>query len=221
MRIDEILDLDYAAPQPKHRRRGIGIIGAGGIVNEAHLPAYAKAGFNVVAIYDARADAARQTAARFAIGSVCESVEDLLRRPDVDIVDIAVTPEGQAAIAPQAMAAGKHLLCQKPLSDDYRTAAGLVATARKAGVLLAVNQQMRWSPAIRLAPLHGGDSLTQFADLRIDGALAGHTLAGDEAFARPLRAEQAVADRGAGASERQECDGDVRVLDGKRQRRDQ
>ena len=51
----------------------------------------------------------------------------------------------------QVAASRRHMLCQKPLSDSYAEAARIVATARQAGVKLAVNQQMRWSPGIRRA----------------------------------------------------------------------
>ena len=90
MRIDEILELDYAAPQPKNRRRGIGIIGAGGIVNEAHLPAYAKAGFNVVAIYDARADAVEELG-QFA-GHDAATQHDHAFGHEIEVEDIVAGP---------------------------------------------------------------------------------------------------------------------------------
>jgi predicted dehydrogenase len=149
--LHELLNLDLSSPLPKDRSRGIGIVGAGGIVNAAHMPAYRKAGLNVVAIHDARLQAARSTADRFGIPVVCESVSELLNRPDIEVIDIAVTPEAQIEIAGRAIGAGKHVLCQKPLSEDLESAVKLVEAAEAAGVRLAVNQQMRWSSAIRFA----------------------------------------------------------------------
>src|SRR5258707_13656355 len=52
-------------------------------------------------------------------------------------------------IARAAMAAGKHLLCQKPLAWTIEEATALVDEAARAGVKLAVNQQMRWDPMVR------------------------------------------------------------------------
>lgn len=138
---------------PADRSRGIGIIGAGLIINNAHMPAYRKAGFNVTAIYDVRRDAAEQTAERFGIPIVCDSVEELVRRDDVTIVDMAVTPEGQIEASHLAIEAGKHVLCHKPLAERYAEAVALVDEAEKAGTLLAVNQQMRWSPGIHFTRL--------------------------------------------------------------------
>jgi predicted dehydrogenase len=127
----------------------IGIIGAGAIVQAAHLPAYRSAGYPVQAIYDLEADAARKAAADFEIPHVCGSLAEVLEDPQVGVVDIAVPPQFQPEIARAAMAAGKHLLCQKPLALSYAEAGALVEEAAQAKLKLAVNQQMRWDPMIR------------------------------------------------------------------------
>ena len=88
--MSEELQPDWRIPDGAGRQRGIGIIGAGGIVSGAHLPAYKAAGLNVVAIYDVDADKARTVADDFEIGTVAESAEALIAVPGVDIVDIAV-----------------------------------------------------------------------------------------------------------------------------------
>src|SRR5580700_12212172 len=108
--------LDYKPKLPQHLDHGIGIVGAGGIVNYAHLPAYKKAGFKVVGITDRNREQAERTAKQHGIAKAYGGVDDLLRDTDVEIVDIAVYPVEQFAIVEQATAAGKHLLCQKPLS---------------------------------------------------------------------------------------------------------
>ena len=130
------------------RELGIGIIGCGGIVTGAHLPAYRAAGLRVVAVHDVDEEKARAVAAEFSIPAVAASAEELANRPDVDIVDIAVLPWVQPEIVPVVAAAGKHMLCQKPLAMDYATGVAEVETAEAAGVLLAVNHQMRWDAGI-------------------------------------------------------------------------
>ena len=142
------IEPNWRIPHGAGRHRGIGIIGAGGIVSGAHLPAYRAAGLNVVAIHDADSDKARAVAAEFDIDTVAASIEALLAAPGVDIVDIAVPPWVQPDIVPVVAAAGKHMLCQKPLALDYETALAEVETAEAAGVLLAVNHQMRWDAAV-------------------------------------------------------------------------
>lgn len=153
---------------PPRTDYGIGLIGCGGIVNYGHLPAYKANGLEVVACYDQDHEAAQRTAHEHGIPRVAASLADLLADDAVTIVDIAVTPWAQRAIAAQAAAAGKHLLCQKPLAADYAEAAQLVAAARESGVKLAVNQQMRWDAGIRVSrQLLDQGALGQPADARI------------------------------------------------------
>src|SRR5207237_5094969 len=137
-------ELDYLPKMPRTISHGIGIIGAGGIVNYAHLPAYKKAGFKVVCITDRDREKAERTAKEHGIGKVCASVDELLSQPEVEIVDIAVYPSQQVFIVEKATTAGKHLLCQKPFADEYSKAVRSVALAESAKVKIAVNQQMRW-----------------------------------------------------------------------------
>lgn len=161
--------IDDTIQLPADRSMGIGIVGCGGIVNYAHLPAYRQAGFRVVTCFDQRSEAAEKTAAEHAIPAVAHSLEELLQDPAVQIVDIAVTPWAQAEIAAQVIAAGKHLLCQKPLAMEYGVAAETVELAREAGVMLAVNQQMRWDAGIRVSKqLLDAGALGTVADARIE-----------------------------------------------------
>jgi predicted dehydrogenase len=145
--------LDYKPKMPTRLDRGIGIVGAGGIVNYGHLPAYKKAGFRVVGVVDKDRDRAERTAQQHAIPHVYGTLDELLRERDVEIVDVAVYPAEQAAIVRQVTAAGKHLLCQKPFADEYATAVRNVELAEEAKVKIAVNQQMRWDAGIRCTRL--------------------------------------------------------------------
>lgn len=146
-------ELDYKPKMPGRTDRGIGIIGAGGIVSGAHLPAYKKAGFRVVGITDRNAEQAERTAREHGISRVYTNVPELLSDREVEIADIAVYPSAQLQIVEQVAAAGKHMLCQKPLSDEYEEAVRSVELASRAKVKLAVNQQMRWDAGIRCARL--------------------------------------------------------------------
>jgi predicted dehydrogenase len=137
-------------PEPALRKDlGIAIVGAGGIVNAAHLPAYRQAGFKVVGVTDVDQERAQQTAVSFEIEKVYSDLDELLDDNEVTIVDIAVPPFFQFEIACRVIESGKHLLCQKPLSDQFPRAVELTKRAQEANVKLAVNQQMRWDQAIR------------------------------------------------------------------------
>jgi predicted dehydrogenase len=136
---------------PAAHRRRIGIVGAGAIVEVAHLPAYRLAGLEVVAILDLDRARAEDLATRFGIARVHDSLDDLLADPAVELVDIAVPAVSQPAIALQALEAGHHLICQKPFAVDVATARTVAAAARRLGRHVAVQQQLRFEEGIAAA----------------------------------------------------------------------
>ena len=146
-----ILQVNYKPRLPAKTDYGIGIIGCGGIVNYAHLPAYKAHQLNIRACYDINLEAASRTAREHGIPKVYAALDELLADPDIQIVDIAVQPGAQPAIAVQALEAGKHLLCQKPLALSYEDALVIVEATRRTGRKVAVNQQMRWDAGIAAA----------------------------------------------------------------------
>ncbi len=148
---DPLLELDYKPYLPPKTDYGIGIVGCGGIVNYAALPTYKDHNLNVVGCTDVNRDAAEQTAREFGLPKIYGSVEELAADPEIEIVEISVPPQYQLDIARICIDAGKHLLCQKPLSNDLSQAAEIVWLAEQAGVKLAVNQQLRWGQGIRAA----------------------------------------------------------------------
>jgi predicted dehydrogenase len=105
----------------------------------------------VLACYDVNAEAARETAKAHDIPKTYGALDALLADSAIEIVDIAVQPWRQREIAEKALAAGKHLLCQKPLSDKFEDAKVIVAAGQRANRKVAVNQQMRWSAGIAAA----------------------------------------------------------------------
>jgi predicted dehydrogenase len=124
----------------------IGIIGAGTIVEHGHLPAYARHGLPVRAIFDRDRERAVRLAARYPGLEVAESAEALIGDDRVDVVDIAVEPASQVALAEAALRAGRNVLCQKPLAPTLEEARALVERCRDLPGVRAVNQQMRWEP---------------------------------------------------------------------------
>ncbi|MFC0211156.1 Gfo/Idh/MocA family protein [Paenibacillus chartarius] len=145
----EWLDLNYRPALPSDKDVGIAIVGAGEIVAACHLPAYRMAGFHVAGIYDVNKARAEALAAQYGIGRVYDTYEQLLSDPQVQVVDFAVPAKVQPNLAVQAAEAGKHMLCQKPLAENYADAVRIAKACAAAGVKGAVNQQMRWSPGIR------------------------------------------------------------------------
>ncbi|MGH8245101.1 MAG: Gfo/Idh/MocA family protein [Gammaproteobacteria bacterium] len=136
---------------PEEHKRPIAIVGAGEIVDLAHLPAYKTHRLNVVGITDLNAERAKDVAKRHGIPRVYRSPEEIAEDKDVAVVDIAVFPWVQYPIAVQMLDAGKHLLCQKPLSYDFGEAERLVEHAENRKRQLAVNQQLRFSESVAAA----------------------------------------------------------------------
>src|SRR4051812_26245800 len=83
---------------PERRDVGIGVIGAGFIVRDCHLVAYAQAGFPVVGITSRTEATAREVAAARGVPKVFASVEALLDDPEVRVVDVAVPPAAQPGV---------------------------------------------------------------------------------------------------------------------------
>jgi predicted dehydrogenase len=145
-------ELDYLPRLPRRRDWRIGCVGAGFIMTDCHLVAYRQAGFNPVAIASRDPAHARAAAQRHAIPTVHESVADLLADPQVEVLDVAVPPDVQPAILRVAVKHAGHLkgiLAQKPLAMSVAEARECVELCAKAGVVLAVNQNMRYDQSVR------------------------------------------------------------------------
>ena len=147
-----MLSIEYLPQFPRDRSVGIGCIGAGFIMADCHLLAYQKAGFRPVAIMSRQATRAAEVAARYQIPRVYHSVDELLNDPEVQVVDVATPPDIQfdliCRIANHSRKV-RGILAQKPLGTEYRKAAELVRRCDDAGIVLAVNQNMRYDQSVR------------------------------------------------------------------------
>jgi predicted dehydrogenase len=134
--------------KPKHNY-GIAIVGAGTIVRFAHLPAYRRWGLRVVGVTDVDQDRARGLAKDLEVPKVYADLSELLSDDEVQIVDIAVPASRQPDIACRVLESSRHVLCQKPFAEQYTSARKVVELAEVRNLKLAVNQQLRWTPAMR------------------------------------------------------------------------
>lgn len=122
------------------------IVGAGGIVRSAHLPAYRKGNLPVAAIVDRDAQAAQAAAREWGVGLSGASTGDVLPKLEGRVIfDIAVP----AAAVPEVLDTiprGSTVLIQKPLGETLRQAEAIVALCRERALQAAVNFQLRWAP---------------------------------------------------------------------------
>ena len=130
----------------------IGCIGAGFIMADVQLAAYAEAGFPVVAIASRTEARAAAVAARWGIATVHASPLALIEDTNVEIVDIAFPPDQQPALIRHALRQPhiRAILAQKPLAMDFATAKALADASRAAGKVLSVNQNMRFDQSMRV-----------------------------------------------------------------------
>jgi predicted dehydrogenase len=141
-------------PDPEIRCRDfkIGCIGAGFIMADVQLSAYATAHFPVVAIASRQAEKAGEVAARWKIPSVHQTPHQLIDDPNVEIVDIAFPPDQQAELIRHALKQ-KHvrgILAQKPLAMNFDRAKAMVEEAAATDKVLSVNQNMRFDQSMRV-----------------------------------------------------------------------
>jgi predicted dehydrogenase len=152
--------LCYSPPTPHRKDFRIGILGSGFIVSDCHLVSYRKIGLNPVAIASRSREKAVEVAARHSIPHVCASYEELLDDASIEVLDIAVPPQHQPGLIRAACARGtvKGILAQKPLALSYHEAEEAVRSCEQAGILLSVNQNMRYDPSVYAANtlLQGG-----------------------------------------------------------------
>jgi predicted dehydrogenase len=127
------------------------IIGAGGIVRDAHLPAYKKAGFPVFGITDPATERAAALADRFGIPNVFDSVAAAVAAaPHNAVFDIATMPEHYLSILNE-LPDGCSVLLQKPMGDDSTHAQQILHTCRRKNFAAAVNFQLRFAPFVLAA----------------------------------------------------------------------
>lgn len=128
--------------------RPIVSIGAGGIVHDAHYPAYQKAGFPVVGLFDRNPERAQLMAAKFNVPQVYNTLGDAARHAPTDaIFDVAV-PAGNILEVLRALPNNRAVLIQKPLGDNLVQASEIVGLCQQKGLMAAVNFQMRYAPFI-------------------------------------------------------------------------
>jgi predicted dehydrogenase len=144
--------LDYLPRLPRRKDWRIGCVGAGFIMRDCHLAAYRQAGFNPVAITSRDPARARTVAEAYSIPRSYASLAELLADPALEVLDIAVPPDVQPEVIREAVRLAPRLrgiLAQKPLAMSYAQAKSCVELCAAAGIVLAVNQNMRYDQSVR------------------------------------------------------------------------
>lgn len=124
----------------------IGIIGCGKITEVRHAPEYAEnPNCQLVAFFDVVPERAKALAEQYG-GTAYDSIEALLAS-DVDAVSVCVANAYHAQASIQALKAGKHVLCEKPMATTPEDCEAMVAAAKAAGKFLMIGQNQRLAKA--------------------------------------------------------------------------
>jgi predicted dehydrogenase len=138
-------------PESEKRVR-IGILGCGPIAQAGHFEAATKGrNTELHAICDVAQDLLDRFAVAHAVPKTYSSYERMLEDPEVDAVIIATADAFHVTAAAAALAAGKHVLCEKPLGISVEEAEELRTAVRKSGRLLQVGHMKRFDPGIQSA----------------------------------------------------------------------
>lgn len=138
---------------------GIAILGAGIFATEAHLPALVENKATIKAVYSRSTSTASTLVAEatklgvanidlYADDKPGHTLDDLLKRSDVDAVIIVLPILVQPSIVRQCLAAGKHVLCEKPIAKDVKTARSLIEDYNRLyagkGLIFSIAEQFRF-----------------------------------------------------------------------------
>lgn len=139
------------APALPEHPRPIVSIGAGGIVRDAHYPAYQKVGFSVAGVYDLDAKRAAEMAANFGVPKVYASLQEAVGSAPPDAVfDVAVPASAILDILPH-IPDGRGVLIQKPMGENLSDARKILDICHSKKLIAAVNFQLRYAPYVLAA----------------------------------------------------------------------
>lgn len=122
----------------------IGIIGAGGMANY-HIPGFQAEGAEVTAVADLDEGAAKRVAQKYGIARTFAKVDELLQS-DIDAVSVITPNKFHCPLVLQALAAGKHVFCEKPPSLNATEMAQMATAAAQAQKTLLFNFNNRARP---------------------------------------------------------------------------
>jgi predicted dehydrogenase len=158
-------NLPQAWPRPS-RPRPIAVVGAGGVVESAHLPAYRRIGLPVVALFDIDRERAERVAARFEVPRVHETLAALAAEPGV-VFDLAVPARAVLSVL-DALPEGSTVLIQKPMGETLAEAQRIVDACHVRRLVAAVNFQLRFAPnMLALSELVRSGALGRVVDFEV------------------------------------------------------
>lgn len=144
------MNLSYQPALPAHRFP-IVIIGTGGIVKDAHLPAYRLAGFPVHTLMNRTLDRAKTLATEYGVPHVCQTVAEAVANAPHDAVFDLALPASMFAETLRQLPDDAHVLIQKPMGETLAEAREILQICRAKKLHAAINCQLRYAPFVLAA----------------------------------------------------------------------
>lgn len=125
----------------------VGIIGCGSIARQRHAHEYSlRPDVEIAGFYDFEMTRSRDLAGDFG-GQAYENMQAMLADPSIDAVSVCAANAYHAECTTQALDAGKHVLCEKPMAITLADCEAMLAAAKKNGKRLCIGQNQRIAPA--------------------------------------------------------------------------
>jgi predicted dehydrogenase len=129
----------------------IGMVGCGQIA-QTHMANYAKiAEAEMVAFADLDRDAAARSAEKYGVQNVYQDFREMLRRDDLDAVDVCLHNNLHMPVTVEALRSGRHVYCEKPMAGSYVDAKTMLETSRETGKMLHIQLATLYSDETRAA----------------------------------------------------------------------
>lgn len=129
---------------------GIGVIGLR--MGLAHIRAAGQIpGARVVSVCDVNEETLQRVAREHAVPHACTDYRELVENPDVELVVVASPDHFHREHTERALAAGKHVLCEKPMAWTLEECRSMIAAQKRSGRLLYVGHLVRLTPAFSTA----------------------------------------------------------------------
>ncbi|MBX3115184.1 MAG: Gfo/Idh/MocA family oxidoreductase [Fimbriimonadaceae bacterium] len=124
----------------------VGVIGAGMIANHAHIPGYLSIPdeCEIKWLCDIKPDVLKEVGTKYSISNLTADYRDLLNDPEIDAVSVATPNLEHMQMTVDALKAGKHVLCEKPLSMNADQSKAMCRAAKDSGKILQVGLQYRF-----------------------------------------------------------------------------
>lgn len=154
-------------PSKDDKRIRVGVLGAGQIAQAAHFESCTKArNADLAAICDVASDLAERMAVTHGAGRTYNDYDAMLADPAIDAVVIATADAFHVPASLRALAAGKHVLCEKPVGVTIEEAEELAAAVVKSGLVFQVGHMKRYDAGLQAAKAFVDDGLGTVAALK-------------------------------------------------------